>query len=81
PVDKTPAPSIAKRLRSNSGKAVVTKGSVSVKAGKKVKNPVRYGCPRPHTELFPSSDKGKKSLKRKEISSDSDLEADATAVA
>ncbi|MCI84360.1 hypothetical protein A2U01_0105638, partial [Trifolium medium] len=29
PVDKTPAPSIAKRLRSNSGKAIVTEGSVS----------------------------------------------------
>ncbi|MCI15426.1 hypothetical protein A2U01_0036564, partial [Trifolium medium] len=45
PIDKTSAPSIAKRLRSNSGKAIVTRGSVSVKAGKKVKNPVRYGRP------------------------------------
>ncbi|MCI94397.1 hypothetical protein A2U01_0115695, partial [Trifolium medium] len=44
-VDKSPTPSIAKRLRSNTGKAIGTKGSVSVKAGKKVKNPVRYGRP------------------------------------
>ncbi|MCI89155.1 hypothetical protein A2U01_0110443, partial [Trifolium medium] len=55
PVDKTPAPSIAKRLRGNSSKAIVTGGSVSVKARKKVKNPVRYGHPRPPTEPFPSS--------------------------
>ncbi|MCI43421.1 hypothetical protein A2U01_0064658, partial [Trifolium medium] len=44
-----------KRLRGNSGKAIVTGGSVSVKAGKKVKNPIRYGRPRPPTEPFPSS--------------------------
>ncbi|MCI52170.1 hypothetical protein A2U01_0073414, partial [Trifolium medium] len=81
PVDKTSAPNIAKRLRSNSGKAIVTVGSVSVKAGKNVKNLVRYGRPRPPTEPFSPSDKGKKRLKRKEISSDSDFEADATAVA
>ncbi|MCI54469.1 hypothetical protein A2U01_0075719, partial [Trifolium medium] len=56
PVNKSPAPSIAKRLRSNTGKAIGTEGSVGVKAGKKAKNPVRYGRPRPPTELFPSSD-------------------------
>ncbi|MCI41550.1 hypothetical protein A2U01_0062783, partial [Trifolium medium] len=50
---------------------------------KKVKNPVRYGRPRPLTEPFPSSGKGKRNLKRKEVTSDSDFEeeADATAVA
>ncbi|MCI64014.1 hypothetical protein A2U01_0085271, partial [Trifolium medium] len=63
------------------GKAIGTEGSVSVKAGKKVKNLVRYSRPRPPTELFPSSDKDKRGLKRKEISSDSDIEVDATAVA
>ncbi|MCI53625.1 hypothetical protein A2U01_0074872, partial [Trifolium medium] len=83
PVGKTSGPSIAKRLRSNSGKAIGTEGSVSVNAGKKIKNPVRYGRPRPPTELFPSSGKGKRSVKRKEVSSDSEfeVEADATAVA
>ncbi|MCI72966.1 hypothetical protein A2U01_0094230, partial [Trifolium medium] len=55
PVDKIYAPSIAKRLRGNSDKAIVTGGSVSVKAGKKVRNHVRYGRPRPPTEPFPSS--------------------------
>ncbi|MCI69762.1 hypothetical protein A2U01_0091025, partial [Trifolium medium] len=39
-VDKSAVPSIAKRLRSNTDKAIGTEGSVSVKAGKKVKNPV-----------------------------------------
>ncbi|MCI80050.1 hypothetical protein A2U01_0101321, partial [Trifolium medium] len=60
PVEKSDVPSIAKRLRSNTSKAIGTKGSVSVKAGKKVKNPIRYGRPRPPTELFPSSDKEKR---------------------
>ncbi|MCI66763.1 hypothetical protein A2U01_0088021, partial [Trifolium medium] len=34
PVDKSHAPNIAKRMRSNTGKAIGTEGSVSVKAGK-----------------------------------------------
>jgi hypothetical protein len=83
PIAKTSGPSIAKRLRSNSGKAVVIEESVSVKAGKKVKNPVRYGRPRPPTEPLTLSGKGKRSVKRKEVSTDSDFEedADATTVA
>ncbi|MCI81715.1 hypothetical protein A2U01_0102989, partial [Trifolium medium] len=44
-VEKTPAPSIAKRLRSNSGKAVATASepAKTTKKGKKISKPVHYG--------------------------------------
>ncbi|PNY14714.1 hypothetical protein L195_g011398, partial [Trifolium pratense] len=72
--------SIAKRLRSNSGKVVATTSQQAntPSKGKKpetAKKSVNFGPPRSASKVHVSTAKGKKSLKRKEpLSSDSEFE-------
>ncbi|MCI61549.1 hypothetical protein A2U01_0082806, partial [Trifolium medium] len=71
PAEKTPAPSIAKRLGSNSGKDVVTAGETTKtpKKWKKVSKAVQYGPKKQWSKVATPVESKKKSLKRKEISS------------
>ncbi|MCI06580.1 envelope-like protein, partial [Trifolium medium] len=83
---KTPVPSIVKRLRSNSGKAVATacEPGKKTKKGKKSSTPLKhvlYGPKKTWSKAVQFVEPKKKNLKRKEISSsdsDFDVETDAT---
>ncbi|MCI35970.1 hypothetical protein A2U01_0057191, partial [Trifolium medium] len=63
-VEKTPAPSIAKRLRSQSGKAV-TSVTPSARPTKSTKKIVSVGPKKPWSKVVPPSETKKKSMKRK----------------
>ncbi|MCH81159.1 envelope-like protein [Trifolium medium] len=84
PAEKTSAPSIAKRLRSNSGKDVAT-ASEPIKTTKETRNTGKkpmYGPPKAWSKGVPPSEKKKKHLKRKEIStSDSDFDVESDVIA
>ncbi|MCI54037.1 hypothetical protein A2U01_0075284, partial [Trifolium medium] len=72
--EKTPAPTIAKRLRSQSGKAVASVVT-SAKPAKFTKKTVSIGPKRQWSKVVPSSETKKKGLKRKVVeSSDSEFE-------
>ncbi|MCI63921.1 hypothetical protein A2U01_0085178, partial [Trifolium medium] len=77
-------PSIAKRLRSNSGKAVafVSEPAKTTRAAKKGSlKPVLYGPKKAWSKGVTSTEPKKKNLKRKEASSsdsDFDVEPDVT---
>jgi hypothetical protein len=67
--EKTPASGIAGRLRSRSGKNVITESKPikSTKGKKKTSTKsILYGFKRSWSKVFPPSDKKKKSMKRKE---------------
>ncbi|MCI64603.1 hypothetical protein A2U01_0085861, partial [Trifolium medium] len=73
-VEKTHAPTIAKRLRSQSGKAV-TSIVTSAKPAKSTKKTISVGPKRQWSKVVPPSETKKKGLKRKAVeSSDSDFE-------
>ncbi|MCI00315.1 envelope-like protein, partial [Trifolium medium] len=85
--EKNPAPSITKRLRSNSGKVVATANepAKTPKKGKKTSasaKPVHYGPKKQWSKVVQSSEPKNKNLKRKEISSsDSDFDVVQDAIA
>ncbi|MCI34212.1 hypothetical protein A2U01_0055430, partial [Trifolium medium] len=85
-IEVTPAPGIAKRLRSNTGRVVDT-GSEPTKTTKVTRNTGKkpmYGPPRTWCKGVPPSEKKKKkkSLKRKEVtSSDSEFDVEEDAIA
>ncbi|MCI22827.1 envelope-like protein, partial [Trifolium medium] len=75
-VEKTPAPSIAKRLRSQTGKAVASV-STDVKITKTTRKTVGVGPKKTWSKVVPPTETKKKSLKRNEPpSSDSDFEVE-----
>ncbi|MCI53299.1 hypothetical protein A2U01_0074545, partial [Trifolium medium] len=76
-IENNPSPSIAKRLRSNSSKVVATASEPikTTKETRKTRKKPMYGPPRTWSKGVPPSEKKKKNLKRKEISS-SDSEFD-----
>ncbi|MCH97836.1 envelope-like protein, partial [Trifolium medium] len=82
--EKTPTPSIAKRLRSNTGKAVSSPNKLArtTRAAKKTSEKlVNFGPPRSSSKVTISCSKGKKNLKRKEPPSrDSEFEEEAVKV-
>ncbi|MCI32465.1 hypothetical protein A2U01_0053679, partial [Trifolium medium] len=84
-VEEVPATSMAKRLRSNTGKGVATASqqATTPSKGKKAATPkhVKYDPPRSSSKVTFSSAKGKKGLKRKEpLSSYSEFEEETVEV-
>ncbi|MCI62731.1 hypothetical protein A2U01_0083988, partial [Trifolium medium] len=82
PAETTMAPSISKRLRSNSGKVVVSDSepTKTTKETRKTGKKPMYGPPMKWSKGVSPSEKKKKSLKKKKMSSsDSEYDVDEDA--